>query len=155
MAEKYKPETEEKPAAGDYFERQVLDFIPTGCTLLDCVLGGGWPLGRISNVVGDKAVGKTLLAIEACAYAFPWRRSHFLDSLAAGHWTALWRDDAGELVGYQQQTREMSVHGNFYGVVSPRRFRHAILTRSNGGNWLIDDVRQSALARRARERDLR
>lgn len=67
MAEKYKPETEEKPAAGDYFERQVLDFIPTGCTLLDCVLGGGWPLGRISNVVGDKAVGKTLLAIEACA----------------------------------------------------------------------------------------
>ncbi|MEZ5442224.1 MAG: hypothetical protein R3F15_12125 [Lysobacterales bacterium] len=64
-------------------------------------------------------------------------------------------DEAGELVGYQQQTREMSVHGNFYGVVSPRRFRHAILTRSNGGNWLIDDVRQSALARRARERDLR
>ncbi len=41
-----------------------------------------------------------VLAIEACAYAFPWRRNHFLDSLAAGHWTALWRDDAGELVGY-------------------------------------------------------
>lgn len=35
--------------------------------MLDCVLGGGWPLGRMSNVVGDKAVGKSLLAIEACA----------------------------------------------------------------------------------------
>ena len=64
-------------------------------------------------------------------------------------------DEAGEPVAYQQQTRPMSVHGAFYGVVSPRRFRHAILTRNRGANWLIDDVRQSALARRARERDLR
>ena len=44
-----------------------MEFVPSGCTVLDCVLGGGWPLGRISNIVGDKAVGKTLLAIEACA----------------------------------------------------------------------------------------
>ena len=44
-----------------------LDFIKSGCTLLDLVLGGGWPLGRISNIVGDKSTGKTLLAIEACA----------------------------------------------------------------------------------------
>lgn len=41
--------------------------IPSGCTLLDCVLGGGYALGRVVNIVGDKAVGKTLLAIEACA----------------------------------------------------------------------------------------
>lgn len=52
---------------GLYFDEVRPDFIPSGCTVLDCVLGGGWPLGRISNVVGDKAVGKTLLAIEACA----------------------------------------------------------------------------------------
>ena len=44
-----------------------LGFIKSGCTLLDLVLGGGWPLGRISNIVGDKSTGKTLLAIEACA----------------------------------------------------------------------------------------
>jgi recombination protein RecA len=44
-----------------------LQFIQSGCTLLDLVLSGGWPLGRISNVVGDKSSGKTLLAIEACA----------------------------------------------------------------------------------------
>lgn len=41
--------------------------IPSGCTLLDCVFGGGYALGRVVNIVGDKAVGKTLLAIEACA----------------------------------------------------------------------------------------
>lgn len=44
-----------------------LDFIASGCTVLDLVLGGGWPLGRIANIVGDKSTGKTLLAIEACA----------------------------------------------------------------------------------------
>jgi recombination protein RecA len=54
--------------AGGYFPpASPLRFIETGCTLLDCVLGGGWPLGRVANIVGDKAVGKTLLAIEACA----------------------------------------------------------------------------------------
>ena len=42
-------------------------FISSGSVLLDCVLGGGYPLGRIVNIIGDKAVGKTLLAIEACA----------------------------------------------------------------------------------------
>lgn len=42
-------------------------FISSGCTVLDLLLGGGWPLGRIFNIVGDKSTGKTLLAIEACA----------------------------------------------------------------------------------------
>lgn len=41
--------------------------ISTGCSLLDCVLGGGWGRGRVVNIVGDKSVGKSLLAIEACA----------------------------------------------------------------------------------------
>lgn len=41
--------------------------IPTGCSLLDCVLGGGYGRGRVINIVGDKSVGKSLLAIEACA----------------------------------------------------------------------------------------
>lgn len=45
--------------------------------MLDRVLGGGWPLGRIANVVGDKAVGKTLIAIEACAnFAKTYPRGH-------------------------------------------------------------------------------
>lgn len=50
-----------------YFEPKEITFLPTGCTLFDCVIGGGWPLGRIVNIVGDKSVGKTLLAEEAMA----------------------------------------------------------------------------------------
>lgn len=41
--------------------------IPTGATLLDLGLGGGWARRRVVNIVGDTAAGKTLLAIEACA----------------------------------------------------------------------------------------
>ena len=56
-------------SGGSYFTsaKTSLSFINSGATLLDCVLGGGWPLGRVVNVVGDKATGKTLVAIEACA----------------------------------------------------------------------------------------
>lgn len=39
----------------------------SGCTLLDLAAGGGWGIGRVINIVGDKSTGKTLLAIEACA----------------------------------------------------------------------------------------
>ncbi len=58
----------------------------SGCTLLDCVLGGGWPLGRVVNIVGDKSTGKTLLAIEACANfarEFPDGRIVYLEAEAA------------------------------------------------------------------------
>jgi len=59
---------EEKKLIGNYsVEQKQLDFIPSGCTVLDCVLGGGWPLGRISNVVGDKSSNKTGLSVEAIA----------------------------------------------------------------------------------------
>lgn len=60
---------EESPKKiGNYFTSdKPLKFFSSGCALLDCVLGGGWPLGRVSNIVGDKSSGKTLLAIEACA----------------------------------------------------------------------------------------
>jgi recombination protein RecA len=56
-------------AGGAYFTapKTEIQFVSTGCKLLDCVLGGGYPLGRIVNLVGDKSTGKTLLAIEACA----------------------------------------------------------------------------------------
>src|SRR3982750_4353951 len=56
---------EEKPGGRYFAPQEPLVFIPTGCRLLDCVVGGGWPLSRISNIVGDKSTGKTLLAIEA------------------------------------------------------------------------------------------
>ena len=52
-----------------------IEFISSGCTLLDLALGGGWAESRICNVVGDKSSGKTLLAIEACAnFALKYER---------------------------------------------------------------------------------
>src|SRR6266853_383142 len=40
-------------------------FVKSGCTLLDCALGGGWAVGRVVNIVGDKSTAKTALAVEA------------------------------------------------------------------------------------------
>jgi len=43
--------------------------ISSGCTVLDLALGGGYPRGRIVNIVGDKSSGKTLLVTECIAKA--------------------------------------------------------------------------------------
>src|SRR6266702_863469 len=52
----------------DYFaNHSQLEFVDSGCEVLNCTLGGGWVLGRIANIVGDFSSGKTLLAIEASA----------------------------------------------------------------------------------------
>lgn len=61
--------TVEEQDGGSYFvdQKAPVDFISSGCAVLNCTLGGGWPLTRISNVVGDESTGKTLLAIEAFA----------------------------------------------------------------------------------------
>lgn len=44
-------------------------FIHSGSTLFNLALTGnidkGWSVGRVSNIIGDKSTGKTLLAIEA------------------------------------------------------------------------------------------
>lgn len=61
-------------------------FFSSGCQLLDCVLGGGWALGKVANLVGDKSTGKTLLAIEACANfvrAFPTGRIKYIEAESA------------------------------------------------------------------------
>jgi len=55
-------------ASGNYFTTpRPTAFFTSGCKLLDLALGGGWAESRISNVVGDRSTGKTLLAIEAAA----------------------------------------------------------------------------------------
>lgn len=65
---------DENSSGGAYFKKRNaksdITLVSSGCALLDCVLGGGWPLGRVANIVGDKSTGKTLLAIEACANFF-------------------------------------------------------------------------------------
>ena len=46
-----------------------MEYIDSGSTLLNLALtglpNGGWPVGRISNVIGDSSTGKTMLATEA------------------------------------------------------------------------------------------
>jgi recombination protein RecA len=65
---KGKEEKEPTVKIGNYFIKDApLEFIPSGCTLLDLVLGGGYPLGRISNIIGNASTNKTGLGIEAIA----------------------------------------------------------------------------------------
>ena len=82
---------DDEPAAdsgGNYFadQQSPLEFVHSGAAILDCVLGGGWPLSRIANVVGDSSSGKTLLAIEAMANfrrKFPKGQMFYRESEAA------------------------------------------------------------------------
>ncbi len=69
MAERKRVNVEAAKPPSHYFAKpsEAVNFIPSGSTLLDCVLGGGWAMNRIINIKGDKAVGKTLLVIEAAA----------------------------------------------------------------------------------------
>lgn len=44
----------------------VTEWIPTGFVGLDLILGGGWPIGRASEVAGEEGCGKSALAQMAC-----------------------------------------------------------------------------------------
>jgi recombination protein RecA len=63
-----------------------LELVSTGCELLNCTVGGGWPLGRVVNIVGDKSTGKTLMAIEAMAnfrLQYPEGKTEYCETEAA------------------------------------------------------------------------
>lgn len=83
------PKEEQDPEKNIYFatvDKKNIQFIKSGCRLLDCVLGGGWPFGRVSNIVGDRSAGKSLLAMEACANAhidYPDAKIYYAESEAA------------------------------------------------------------------------
>jgi RecA/RadA recombinase len=82
------PPTTAPSPGGLYFASQDkdLDFFSSGNVVLDCVLGGGWVLGRIANIVGDKSAGKTLLMIEAnnnFFRQFPEGQSRYAEAEAA------------------------------------------------------------------------
>ena len=82
LAKRERPKLAE--SATPYFvgEKPGIKFIPSGCTILDCALGGGWAIGRVANVVGDKSTAKTALSTEAMA--------NFLDQYPTG--IAAYRD---------------------------------------------------------------
>ena len=67
MAKKALPTKKNKrDKIGNYFlkDKENLVFVSTGCSLVDRILGGGMPMGRVINLIGDSHCGKTLLAIE-------------------------------------------------------------------------------------------
>ena len=43
----------------------VKDWISTGCFPMDMIMGGGFPLGRVTEIFGSEATGKSLLATQA------------------------------------------------------------------------------------------
>jgi len=51
------------------YSNPTVELISSGSDLLDCALGGGFPLGKVINIIGDKSSGKTLLICEAIAKA--------------------------------------------------------------------------------------
>lgn len=63
--------TEVAPATSSYFalgsEKTNIKFVSSGCCVMDEALGGGYALGRVANIVGDRSSGKTLKAMELCA----------------------------------------------------------------------------------------
>lgn len=66
-------------------DKRVL-CIPSGSTLLDCVLGGGYAIGRMVQVAGSESTGKTQLAIEAAANfhrTYPKGQIAYVDAEAA------------------------------------------------------------------------
>lgn len=78
----------QSPSPNNYFTgpKEGLSFVSSGCTLLDCVLGNGYPLGRIVNIVGDKSTAKTGLAMEALInflLAYPEGRAAYRETEAA------------------------------------------------------------------------
>lgn len=58
-------------AVASYFasgaDKTNVRFVSSGCGVMDEALGGGYALGRVVNIVGDRSSGKTLKAMELCA----------------------------------------------------------------------------------------
>jgi recombination protein RecA len=66
-----RPANEDGHVEPSYFAsgngKAELKFVSSGCAVMDEALGGGYVLGRVANLVGDRSVGKTLNAMEVCA----------------------------------------------------------------------------------------
>lgn len=65
---------------------QITPVFSTGSTLLNLVIGGGWHLGRMFNIVGDKSTNKTGFAVEGFAnfeLAYPKGKMRYAESEAA------------------------------------------------------------------------
>lgn len=106
MAKRIKLEVAEEPITAatpappknSYFtgEKPNLQFVSTGCTVLDCALGGGLCLGRTANVVGDKSTAKTGTATEVM---INFSRTYPEGAIAYRETEAAWDDAYAEAMG--------------------------------------------------------
>lgn len=48
---------------------QVEEWVSTGCVALDSIMGGGIPVGRVTEMFGDPSSGKSLIASQAAGMA--------------------------------------------------------------------------------------
>src|SRR5271166_2077527 len=84
MTERTKLKKEEKEA--EFRKPSEQQYFPSGSSLLDLALGGGWALGRIFNIIGDSSTGKSLLALEGFINfqrTFPKGRMRYAEAEAA------------------------------------------------------------------------
>lgn len=57
--------------------------LPTGCSSLDEILGGGFRFGDVSLVYGEASTGKTTIALSALIrhlHEDPWVKAYYIDS---------------------------------------------------------------------------
>lgn len=83
---KFRLKLKERTGGAYFLDQHDVEFIRGGAEILDAVLGGGWALSRVVNLVGDKSTGKTLLALEACINfnkQFPKGRIRYCEPEAA------------------------------------------------------------------------
>jgi len=59
---------------------QTLERFSSGIAGIDCLLGGGWPQGRVVELAGKESAGKSAISIKSCL------------SEAEGGYTALYQD---------------------------------------------------------------
>ena len=106
MAKTKKTESEtELKRIGSYFlEETELQLISSGCTVYDMILGGGYPLGRVSNNVGDKSSNKCIKN----AYILPKDKS--ITSI----------DKVGKELpdGYSDYKKDLCIENNTYDFTS-------------------------------------
>ena len=119
------------------------------------------PRGGPAPSMRELTVGMldAVLAIEVQAYAFPWTRGNFIDSIAAGYLTRALVADDGELIGYfvampgfeEMHLLNVTVAARHEGQGHARRLLAELYALSSGfaatALWL--EVRQSNARARA------
>lgn len=69
-------------------DKKPVRFVSSGCDILDFIGGGGFPFGKIVNIIGDNSTGKTLLVSEFIAFAYSMYKDDlewFYDDAEAGY----------------------------------------------------------------------